>query len=40
MDMVPEIDEELAFYDENNDGHINYSEFMRNHKRRLDQKKL
>lgn len=33
--LVPELDEELSFYDDNNDGLINYAEFMINHKKRI-----
>lgn len=35
MDMLEELDEELRFYDNNDDGYIYYSEFMRNHKQRI-----
>jgi len=30
------IDEELTFYDNDGDGYITYSEFMRNHRKRIE----
>jgi Ca2+-binding EF-hand superfamily protein len=30
------MDDELEFYDNNKDGYITYGEFMRNHKKRID----
>ena len=35
MELSREMDEELLVYDDNNDGYISYPEFMRNHKKRI-----
>ncbi len=35
-DLVDEMDDELNFYDDNKDGYISYGEFMRNHKKRIE----
>ena len=37
MEMIEELDDELSFYDDNKDGYIYYSEFMRNHKKRIQE---
>ncbi len=34
-EILDEVDDELNYYDDNNDGYIFYSEFMRNHKQRI-----